>query len=142
MENNGVSHEGVVQSINGSKVMVRMTVSSACAGCHAKSICGVADRRDKVVETLNTTTASYEVGEKVMVQMRQTLAAKAILICYLFPFIVLFASFCLMYLVSQHELLNVLVSFAATAIYFFFVWLFRKKIEKNVVFVISKIPQI
>ena len=52
MENN-VKHEGIVQSIEGLNVTVKMTVNSACSGCHAKSICGAADSRDKVVVAQN-----------------------------------------------------------------------------------------
>lgn len=141
MENN-VKHEGIVQSIEGLNVTVKMTVNSACSGCHAKSICGAADSRDKVVVAQNVNGADLAIGDTVTVEMRQTLAMKAVVICYLLPFIILFASFCLMYMVSSIEWLNVLVALSLTALYYIILWFFRKKIEKKVTFVVTPSPQI
>ena len=62
--NDVVSHEGIVQSIDGEKVLVKMTVSSACAGCHARHLCSSLDTRDKQVEAENPYHLSFEVGER------------------------------------------------------------------------------
>lgn len=142
MNNNEVSHDGVVQSVDGIEVTVKMTISSACAGCHAKGLCGVSESEDKVVVAKNFGAAHFVPGEKVRVELRQTLAAKAIIVCYLLPLVVLLVAFFLMYLVCSIEWVNVLASLSATALYFFFVWLFHEKIEKNVTFIVTKIPQI
>ena len=135
---NSIKHEGIVQSVEGLKVTVKMTVGSACSGCHAKGICGAAESRDKVVNAININRLDLSVGDTVAVEMRQTLAMKAVVICYLVPFIVLFASFCLMYLVCSVEWVNVAVSLGLTALYFVLLWVFRKRIEKNVTFVVTK----
>ena len=135
---NSIKHEGIVQSVDGLKVTVKMTVGSACSGCHAKGICGAAESRDKVVNAININRLDLSVGDTVAVEMRQTLAMKAVVICYLVPFIVLFASFCLMYLVCSVEWVNVAVSLGLTALYFVLLWVFRKRIEKNVTFVVTK----
>lgn len=141
MENNSISHIGIVQSVDGQEVTVRMTVESACAACHAKSLCGVSDSKDKIVKAVNVSDAHFEVGEKVNVEMRQSLAMKAIVICYLLPFIVLITTFCVMSYFCQNELVNVLVTFAAVAAYFFFIWLFNHKIERNVTFIAVKLTE-
>lgn len=142
MSNNEVSHEAIVQSVDGIEVTVKMTVSSACAACHAKGLCGVSESEDKLVKAKNFSATQFAPGEKVRVELRQTLAAKAVIICYLLPLVVMLVAFFLMYLVCSIEWVNVLAALAATAIYFFFVWLFHEKIEKNVTFVVTKIPQI
>ena len=61
--NEVVSHEGIVQSIDGDKVTVMMTVASACAGCHARHLCSSLDSRDKLVEAENLYHLPLEVGE-------------------------------------------------------------------------------
>lgn len=142
MNNSEVSHEAIVQSVDGIDVTVKMTVSSACAACHAKGLCGVSESEEKLVVAKNFSAAQFATGEKVRVELRQTLAVKAVIICYLLPLVVLLVSFFLMYLVCSIEWLNVLAALSATALYFFFVWLFHEKIEKNVTFIVSKIPQI
>ena len=141
MENNSISHIGIVQSVDGQEVTVKMTVESACAACHAKSLCGVSDSKDKIVKAVNVSDAHFEVGEKVNVEMRQSLAMKAIVICYLLPFGVLLTTFCVMSYFCQNELVNVLVTFAAVAAYFFFIWLFNHKIERNVTFIAVKLTE-
>lgn len=141
MENNSISHIGIVQSVDGQEVTVKMTVESACAACQAKSLCGVSDSKDKIVKAVNVSDAHFEVGEKVNVEMRQSLAMKAIVICYLLPFIVLITTFCVMSYFCQNELVNVLVTFAAVAAYFFFIWLFNHKIERNVTFIAVKLTE-
>lgn len=141
MENNSISHIGIVQSVDGQEVTVKMTVESACAACHAKSLCGVSDSKDKIVKAVNVSDAHFEVGEKVNVEMRQSLAMKAIVICYLLPFVVLLTTFCVMSYFCQNELVNVLVTFAAVAAYFFFIWLFNHKIERNVTFIAVKLTE-
>lgn len=142
MNNSEVSHEAIVQSVDGIDVTVKMTVSSACAACHAKGLCGVSESEEKLLVAKNFSAAQFATGEKVRVELRQTLAVKAVIICYLLPLVVLLVAFFLMYLVCSIEWLNVLAALSATALYFFFVWLFHEKIEKNVTFIVSKIPQI
>lgn len=141
MENNSINHTGIVQSVDGHEVTVKLTVQSACAACHAKSICGVSDSKDKIVKAAIVCDEQFEVGEKITVEMRQSLAMKAIVICYLLPFIVLITTFCVMSYFCQNELVNVLVTFAAVAAYFFFIWLFNHKIERNVTFIAVKLTE-
>lgn len=136
-----ISHEGIIQSIDGQNVTVKLTVQSACAGCHAKNICGAADSSDKIVTARNADDTSFEIGEKVRVEIGQSLAAKAIVICYLLPFIVLLASFCISSYLIQNELICVGITFGCTIAYYFFVWLFHGKIERKATFHITKLPQ-
>ena len=140
-ENKTVVHEGIIQKIEGQQITVKMVVDSACAACHAKGICGAADSQDKVVVAKNVNDESFSVGERVQVELRQTLAFQAVLIGYLLPFVVLMTTFCLMSYFVKNELIDVSVSFRATILYYFIVWLFNKKIERKFVCYISKLPQ-
>ncbi len=136
-----ISHEGIVQSIDGQNIAVKLTVQSACAGCHAKNICGAADSSDKVVTARNLDDGTFEIGEKVRVEIGQSLATKAIVICYLLPFIVLLASFCISSYLIHNELICVAITFGCTILYYFFVWLFHSKIERKATFHITKLPK-
>ena len=122
-ENKTVVHEGIIQKIEGQQITVKMVVDSACAACHAKGICGAADSQDKVVVAKNVNDESFSVGERVQVELRQTLAFQAVLIGYLLPFVVLMTTFCLMSYFVKNELIDVSVSFLATILYYFIVWL-------------------
>ena len=136
--NETVSHEGIVQSVDGDKVTVRMTVNSACAGCHARHLCSSLDSRDKLVEAENLYHLQLEVGEKVMVTLQEKLAMKAVILCFLNPFLVMLVLFLLLNTLLQNELIATLGSLGSVAVYFFFVWLFRSKIARDYSFVVTK----
>ena len=60
-----VKHCGEVVRVEGQSVFVRMTVNSACSGCHAKGVCGASETTDKIVEVVTSEASAYEVGESV-----------------------------------------------------------------------------
>lgn len=136
--NEVVSHEGIVQSVDGDKVMVRMTVSSACAGCHARHLCSSLDSQDKVVEAENLYKLPVEVGEKVTVTLQEKLAMRAVVLCFLAPFLLMFVLFILVNYLTDNELITSLVSLGSIAVYYYIVWLFRGKIAHDYSFVVTK----
>ncbi|MBO4645051.1 MAG: SoxR reducing system RseC family protein [Bacteroidales bacterium] len=141
MKENEVSHEGIVQKTENRQITVKITQKSACSACHAKGMCGMADHKEKVVVALAPAGSEFQVGEKVVVTLRQSLAAKAVVLCYLIPFVILFTTFCIMSALCSIGWLNVLVALVATAIYFFLLWLSRNKIEKEFTFMVQKITE-
>ena len=136
--NDVVTHEGFVQSIDGEKVVVKMTVSSACAGCHARHLCSSLDTRDKQVEAENVYRLPLEVGEKVTVVLQEKLAMKAVILCFLIPLIVMMVMFVLLNNLTSGELVASLGALGSVALYYFIAWLFRGKIARNYSFIVTK----
>ena len=136
--NEVVSHEGIVQSIDGDKVTIKMTVASACAGCHARHLCSSLDSRDKLVEAENLYHLPLEVGEKVTVTLQEKLAMKAVILCFLIPFMLMFVFFILLNYLTKNELVASLVSLGSIALYYYIVWLFRSRIAREYSFVVTK----
>ena len=137
-KNEVVSHEGIVQSIDGDKVTIKMTVASACAGCHARHLCSSLDSRDKLVEAENLYHLPLEVGEKVTVTLQEKLAMKAVILCFLIPFMLMFVFFILLNYLTKNELVASLVSLGSIALYYYIVWLFRSRIAREYSFVVTK----
>ncbi len=138
MKNDCVSHEGIVKTIDGQTITVVMTVQSACAACHAKGMCGASEQSNRAVTALNLNNETFEIGECVNVEMKEELATQAVLIGYLFPFLVLIITFFVIGIWSKNELVNVLIALSATAIYYLIIWKFNKKISKKFVFIATK----
>lgn len=136
--NDVVSHEGIVQAIEGEKVIVKMTVSSACASCHAKHLCSSLDNQDKTVTAENPHQYPLEIGDAVTVVLQEKLALKAVVICFLIPFVLLFGTVVALSALSVSDLLTGLVALAVTAVYYLIIWLFRNKIGRDYTFVIHK----
>ena len=136
--NEVVSHEGIVQSVDKDNVTIKMTVSSACAGCHARHLCSSLDSQDKVVEADNPYRLALEVGEKVTVTLQEKLAMKAVILCFLNPFLLMFALFILLNYLIGNELVASLCSLGSIAIYYFILWFFRGKVARNYSFIVTK----
>ena len=64
MTNNTIKHLGIVENIQGSHLSVRIVQTSACAACSAKGHCSSADSKDKIIDIMDVTAASYQVGER------------------------------------------------------------------------------
>ena len=133
--------EGIVQKIEGDYVYVLMQISSACAKCHAKSVCLPSESRNELLKIKNSENITFSEGEKVIIAMEQKLGGKALRIGYLYPLLILITLLILVYEISAHELLAVLSSLAGVILYYFFLYLFnrKKKIDNHFVFQVQKI---
>ena len=60
-----IEHEGIVDHISDKAIRVKIMSMSACASCHAKGACTVADMEEKEVEV--PLAGNYKVGQRVMV---------------------------------------------------------------------------
>ena len=75
-----IKHCGEVVRVADNKVWVRMTVNSACSGCHARAVCGVDESKDRIVEVATSDAAAYSVGESVEVALAsRSVGAKSVL---------------------------------------------------------------
>ena len=141
MEKKTFCREGIVQKIEGDYVHVLMKISSACAGCHAKSVCLPSQSKEELLKIKNSENIAFSVGEKVFIHVEQTLGGKALRIGYLYPLIILTTLLLFVYKVTSHELVAVFSSLAGVGLYYFFLYLLnkQKKIDRQFVFHIRKI---
>ncbi|MDP2724548.1 MAG: SoxR reducing system RseC family protein [Bacteroidales bacterium] len=89
MSKNTVTHPGFIKVIEPDKVEVTIVSVSGCASCQIKGSCSVSDTQVKSVWIHLDDTSSYRMGQEVIVVMSQTLGTWAVLLGYVFPFIVL-----------------------------------------------------
>ena len=134
-------HQGTITEITGNTLFVEIERRSACASCHAKSVCLSADKKDEVI-TVNTNEPEiYNVGEKVQVNLKKSLGAKALVLAYLCPFLALVLGLFVTYYLTKNELLSIGVGFAVTALYFLFIKKIDNKLQKKFSFIVSKIDK-
>lgn len=137
--NNQVCSQAVVKEVQDTYIIAEIVVQSACAACHAKGACGVSERKQEKLKIDLPNPEIFTVGEVVSVEMKQTLGMKAVIIAYLFPFIVMALGLFVTYSLTKHELISVGVSFGLTAIYYFIISKLKDKFEKEFVFTVKKI---
>ena len=64
---NKISHLGVVDSIEGDRVKVRIIQTSACAACKVATHCTASESKVKMVDVFGCDTAKYKAGQEVTV---------------------------------------------------------------------------
>ena len=62
---NMICKEGIVRAVHGDTIDVEVTVRSACAGCHAKSICIPSEQRQETVPAVVPAGLTFPVAGRV-----------------------------------------------------------------------------
>ena len=134
-----IKHCGEVVRVAEDKVWVRMTVNSACSGCHARAVCGVDESKDKIVEVATSDAAAYSVGESVEVALEsRSVGAKSVFLAYVVPFFVLLIVLVGLTVFGVSEGVAALSAIMGVGLYYVVLWLMNSKIEKTIKFIITK----
>ena len=131
MSSGAIIHPGIIESINGDKVLVRILSQSACSSCHAKGACSVADIEEKIIEADLNPSGNWKPGDQVMVRMEESLGRKAVLMGYGLPLVVLVVSIVIFLSLLNHEGLAALLSILMLVPYYLTLYLFRKRLQKE-----------
>jgi len=137
MKKNEITHTGKIIEITPDFTTVEIMVSSACASCHAKSLCGMSEEEEKVIMLPTDPYATYKVGDQVQVYTKMSMGLKAAWISYVIPLAVLMILILSLSDVIESEALRALAAIGGVGIYYFFIWLFRDKLANEFVFYIK-----
>lgn len=137
-EDHNICREGIIREINGNDISVEVIVSSACSGCHAKSICIPSDRRQEVVTVKNTRHEDFQVGETVELLLETSAGNKAVVLAYVLPLIVLLSLLFGCYALTHKELLSVGIGMLGVILYYLILKSAGKKVERGITFGIRK----
>ena len=136
-KSNEITHPGKVIEMTPDFTTVEITVSSACASCHAKSLCGMSESEDKVIMLPTDPYATYNVGDEVMVCSKMSMGLKAAWISYVIPLAVLMALILTLTSLGVNEFLSAASAIGAVGLYYFIIWLFREKLSNEFTFYIK-----
>lgn len=139
MTSNTIKHLGIVESIQGSHLSVRIVQTSACAACSAKGHCSSADSKDKVIDIMDTTASSFRVGERVMVVGEMSMGMMAVALAFIIPFVLLVVSLFLFMALIGNELYAALLSLTVLVPYYFVLWLNKTRLKQKFSFTIKPI---
>lgn len=139
MAHNELEHKAIVRAVYPDKVVVVITQSSACSGCHAARACSAADYREHAVEVFYPRDC-FEVGEEVKLIGRYSMGSLAVLITFLIPLVLLLlVAISSVYLLGMPELYAALTTLASVLVYFLVLSFFRRSLSKKFVFYLEKI---
>ena len=135
---NEITHTGRILEIDKDFTTVEIVVSSACSSCHAKSLCGMSEDKEKIIMVPTDPYTVYQVGEEVQVVTKMSMGLKAVWISYVIPLLILMILILSLSSVIGNEVVIGLVSVAGVALYYLGVWLLRDRLADEFVFYIRQ----
>ena len=141
MNGSSICHQGIVKEIKNNTLFVEIERRAACASCHAKSVCISFEKKDEMLSVNVNNPEAFQLDEAVQVVLKKSMGAKAVVIAYLCPFLVLSLGLFITHYFTKNELLSVCVTFVATTLYFLFIKTMDNKLKKHFSFSINKISK-
>lgn len=132
-----IEHGGIIHQINGKHIRVQILQESACSGCHAKGVCSAADMQDKYID-VDADGSDYKVGEQVILYGRSAMGLFAVLLAFVFPFLLILLTLFLLDNYTDNEALSGGIALAILFPYFVIISFFNKKLKSKLKFHIKK----
>ena len=139
MAKEDISHRGRILGITPLITTVQIISPSACSSCHAAGFCALGEKAEKVVEVQTDPYGFYEVGDEVEVILKATAGLKAVWLAYAIPVVIMMLTILLMLKTGFSELTSALSGLGVVLLWYFVLWLFRKKLRNEYIFKIKKI---
>ncbi|MDR1055238.1 MAG: SoxR reducing system RseC family protein [Prevotellaceae bacterium] len=124
-----IEHAGQVVNITSAEIKVSIISLSACTACHAKGFCSTFDQKEKNI-TVPNIGQKIHVGDKVKVNLKQSLGIQAVALAYLVPVILVIIAILAFTSFGVSEPVSGLLSLAIAGVYYIILYLFRHKLKK------------
>lgn len=134
-----IRHEGVVESVVGDDVRVRIGQTSGCAACKLSGHCNASETQVKVIEAKARPGQQLRPGQAVTVSTSLTTGYRAVAWGFGLPLVVLVAVIVLVKVLTGDEALAALAGLAALVPYYLLVWLLRHRLSRRVCFLVEEI---
>lgn len=133
---NDITHNGVVDRIEGNHIYVRVMQSSACETCVAKGNCSTHESKEKLVDVVSPPDG-FNVGDRVLVRASAAMGMKAVVLAYVIPLFIIVAMLVLVIWVGCSELVAVVAALSAVAVYYAVLYLRRGSISRKFSFTVE-----
>ena len=129
-----IVHSGRIVEITPEFTSVEIVSESACSACHAKGLCGVSESRTKVVQLPTRGWDDYKVGDEVQLVLKSSMGHRAVWLAYVIPLFILLAVMLGLLEAGVRDIVSAGVAVTAIAVYYFVLWLCKKKLQKEYIF--------
>lgn len=113
---------------------MQIVSESACAACHARSLCSLGDSKLKEIELPTRGWDNLKVGDEVDVVLRASMGHKAVWLAYVVPLVLMVAALLGTLAAGGAELVAGLVAIAVVGVYYLVIWLLRDKLKNAYIF--------
>ena len=128
-----IRHDGIVESIEGEHIRVKIVKHSACSTCKAAAHCTASESKEKIVDVFRP-AGRLKIGDAVTVTASTQIATQALLLGFAVPFVVMVLVLVLVLWLSGSEAkagLSALLSFLP---YYGVLYLMRNKLRDRFAF--------
>lgn len=133
-----ITHAGVVEHIDGSRVRVRIVQTSACAACKVSGHCNAAEAKEKLVDVFTASASQLKVGDAVTVAASRQMATQALLLAFGLPLVIMLAVLLAVLSLTGREGLSALCALGALLPYYGVLWLLRSRLQQRMAFWIEE----
>ena len=134
---NQISHAGIIDSISGGVVHVRIVQSSACSSCKVADYCNSAEHKEKIIDVRCANTSKYSVGQEVTVMATPAVGAKAVIMAFVIPTVILLVTIATCIGCGTSEAVAAMAGIIAMVPYYIVLYLNRGKLERILTFYIA-----
>lgn len=132
-----ITHEGIVLSTDGTMAHIQIVQSSACSVCKAKAMCSSSESQAKEMDALML--EPMVPGDRAVVEVREHLAWRAVLLAYILPFVVMMVVIAVLELTTGlDEAVVGTLSLCAIALYYIGLSVFKHRLQKQFTFTARK----
>ena len=130
-----IRHQGIIDSIAGNHLRIRIQQTSACAACKIQSHCNASESKEKIIDVYDEKAARhYQEGEQVTVSASGTVATRALLLAFGLPLLLMLAVFFAATGLGATQGVAALLMLGSLVPYYFILWCVRHRIARQVVF--------
>lgn len=139
-----IAHQGVVTTIDGQHVQVRIVQTSACAGCKVAGHCRSSlsarssESKEKLIDVLGSDCTGLKVGDEVTVTATASMAGRALLVGFGMPLVLMLLTLVIALAAGCNEALAALLMVGVLIPYYIIIALLRDRLAKTIVFTIEK----
>ncbi len=133
-----ISHTGFVEKQNDDgSLMVRIIAAPTCVSCSANGTCSASDMEEKLIEVANP-EGHFAKGDTVKVVLNQSAGLKAVMLGYVYPFLVLFITLIIMINITDSQGIAGLVALAMLVPYYLLLYVTKTRHKKTFEFKIRR----
>lgn len=136
---NNIKHSGVVESIGNDCMKVRIMQTSACSGCKIAAHCSASETKEKLIDIYDSSLMTqYKTGDSVVVVASYKNAMQAVILGFVFPFVILLAVLLITLQLTGNEPFAALLSIGMLIPYYFVIYMIRERLRQKFSFTVER----
>ncbi len=137
-KNSQIEHSGIVLEKHGNELRVQISQNSACGTCGAAKLCNSAESKTKEVDVLCAPGEQYAPGDEVLIVGNVSLGAKAVILAYVVPLIIMVAAVFIAKALDYEDGVAGIAGLLSVVPYFIILFLLRDRLNRVFKFTTKK----